>query len=158
MNLQNVVIMATSLEPTTSKEEPKEHTDDDALQLEKQIERISIDDVDAVEAVNGLKTAIDNEDDEHEVDDGDVIATEPNATENCSSSSSKSDCNEITSNIPPGFNDIDHIFHIDFMRSMQSLISQQEKRYVQRLVHCTDDWLTSCLCCCQKVILRDQML
>lgn len=152
MNLQNVVIMATSLEPTTSKDEPKEHTYDDALQLEKQIERISIDDVDAVEAVNGI-TAIDNEDDEHEVDDGDAIATEPNATENCSSSSSKSDCNEITSNIPPGFNDIDHIFHIDFMRSMQSLISQQEKRYVQ-----WDDWLTSCLCCCQKVILLDRML
>lgn len=46
----------------------------------------------------------------------------------CSSSSSESGCcDEVNSSIPTDFNDIDHIFHIDFMRSMQTLLSQQKR-------------------------------
>lgn len=101
------------MEPATSKRQSTEQNCNDTSDLEEKIARISID-VDA-----GAVVAED-----------DVIGTvsSEQRTENCSSRSIKSDCDEIDSNIPPGFNDIDHIFHIDFMRSMQSLISQQEKR------------------------------
>lgn len=34
----------------------------------------------------------------------------------------------INSRRPSGFNDVDHLFHIDFMRSMQSLLSHEQRR------------------------------
>lgn len=109
-------IMAAPIEAATSKRQPTERNCIDTSDLEEKIARISIDG-DAVAAV---------------VAEDDVIGTvsSEQRTENCSSRSIKSDCDEIDSNIPPGFNDIDHIFHIDFMRSMESLMSQQEKRYI----------------------------
>lgn len=92
--------MATPIKSTTSKQSTAENCND-ASDLEENIARISID---------GAAAAL-NEDD--------VTGTESNTH----------DGDEINSSIPTEFNDIDHIFHIDFMRSMQSLISQQEKRY-----------------------------
>lgn len=108
------VIMDTPIEAMTSKQPSIEQNCNDASELEEKIAGIRIDGAAAVAAA-----------------EDDVIGPTDTAqrTDNCGSSSSKSDCDdEIGSSIPPGFNDIDHIFHIDFMRSMQSLVSQQEKR------------------------------
>lgn len=34
----------------------------------------------------------------------------------------------VDSETPSEFNDVDHLFHIDFMRSMRSLLCQPQKR------------------------------
>lgn len=161
-------IMAAPIESITSKQQSNKQNCNDVSDVERIIADIFIDD-DVVAAAAAADAIAEDEDD--------VINTVDTVkqTENCSSNSSKSDCDEIDSSIPPGFNDIDHIFHIDFMRSMQSLISQQEKRYVMcpcrvhALAYCVNrckisnlpSFFSACFRCCwwlDSKMVRDEVV
>lgn len=75
-------------------------------------------------------------DDSEEQTHGHLNQHHPSNYDENNSNCSKSDCfGEIHSHLPSDFDDVDNLFHINFMRSMQSILSH-EKRYDSAISVC----------------------